>query len=175
MSTENRKPLLLHTCCAPCSTAVVERLINDYDVVFLFFNPNIMPPEEYQKRLSEQKRLADLLKIKLIEEEYNNEVFLKAVKNTENGQRCEKCIELRLKHTAVTAKKQGVGIFTTTLSVSPHKNSALINRLLEEIGTASGVKPLCEDFKKRDGFKRSVELSEKYGLYRQKYCGCIFN
>ncbi|MDR2532567.1 MAG: epoxyqueuosine reductase QueH [Oscillospiraceae bacterium] len=170
--------LFLHSCCAPCSSAVIERLAGDYNIVIFFSNPNIMPREEYEKRLSEQKRLVALHGVQLIEDEYENSTFLNAVAGFENepegGKRCEKCIELRLRRTAEAAKAQGFDFFTTTLSVSSHKNAVLINRILEEKGGQYGVEPLLADFKKNDGYKRSLELSKKYGLYRQGYCGCRF-
>jgi len=166
--------LFLHTCCAPCSSAVLERLVENYKVTLFFYNPNIMPAEEYEKRLSEQRRLASMLGVKLIEGDYDHEAFLNAVAGLESEQegnsRCEKCIQLRLSKTAEAAKARGFDIFTTTLSVSPHKNAELINKILSELSEGA----LLEDFKKNDGFKRSIELSKEYGLYRQKYCGCIF-
>ena len=157
-----KRKLLLHCCCAPCSTAVIERL-DDYDITMYFFNPNIVPPEEYDKRLGEQRKLSAICGIKLIETQYN------AVNVSGD---CERCIALRLDETARYAKDNNFGIFTTTLSVSPHKDAALINRLLSDKGKQYGVEPLCADFKKQDGFKRSAELSREYGLYRQNYCGC---
>jgi len=174
MFTGNKKTLLLHSCCAPCSTSVLERLTEVYKVILYFYNPNIMPAAEYEKRLSEQKRLASILDIALIEGDNDNEVFLKAVRGLENeqegGKRCEKCIAMRLFKTAETSKAQGFDFFATTLSVSPHKNTGLINRILKEAGENS----IREDFKKKDGYKRSTELSKMHGLYRQNYCGCIF-
>jgi hypothetical protein len=143
----------------------LERLTENYKVTLFFYNPNIMPFEEYQKRLSEQRRLADILEIELIEGDYDFKLTAPC---------CEKCIQLRLLKTAELAKARGFDYFTTTLSVSPHKDTVLINKLLTEAGELHGVKPLCEDFKKKDGFKRSVELSKQYGLYRQNYCGCKF-
>jgi len=144
----------------------LERLTADCDVVLYYYNPNITPALEYEKRLSEQRRLAETLGVRLIEGEYDSEAFADAAEN------CEKCILLRLDKTAELAKAQGFELFTTTLSVSPHKNAALINKILTETGAKYDVEPLCEDFKKRDGYKRSVELSKIYGLYRQNYCGC---
>jgi len=174
MFTKTKKTLLLHSCCAPCSTSVFERLAEDYKIILFFYNPNIMPAAEYEKRLSEQKRLASILDIELIEGEYDNDGFLKALKGFENepekSARCEKCITLRLSKTAQTAKAHGFDFFATTLSVSPHKNAELINRILKE----SGANSIREDFKKKDGYKRSIELSKMHGLYRQSYCGCIF-
>jgi hypothetical protein len=149
-----------------------------YKIILFFCNPNIMPAEEYQKRLSEQRRLAELLGIELIEGEYERAAFLEAVRGLENepeqGGRCEKCIQLRLFKTAEVAKARGIDTFATTLSVSPHKNAEQINRLLKSAGELYGLTPLLEDFKKKDGYKRSLELSKQYGLYRQNYCGCVF-
>jgi hypothetical protein len=157
--------LFLHTCCAPCSSAVLERLAENYNTVLFFYNPNIMPREEYEKRLTEQHRLAAILDAELIEGEYDGAI---------TSDCCEKCIAQRLFKTAELAKMRGFDYFTTTLSVSPHKDVKLINKLLTEAGELHGVTPICEDFKKKDGFKRSVELSKEYGLYRQNYCGCVF-
>jgi len=181
-SFSRRASLLLHSCCAPCSSAVLERLFSDYEITIYYYNPNIMPAAEYEKRLYEQRRLISLIpgagKTELIEGGYDtpNQAFLKAVEGLENeregGRRCEKCIEMRLCKTAETARELGFDFFATTLSVSPHKNTAMINRILLEKGAKHDIKPLCEDFKKKDGYKRSVELSKEYGLYRQGYCGC---
>ena len=178
-----RETLLLHSCCAPCSSSVLERLAAYYDITLYYYNPNIMPSAEYEKRLSEQRRLLTLFPepsdTELIEGEYDNSAFLKAVKGLENepegsGVRCEKCIEMRLDKTAALARERGFDFFASTLSVSPHKNAALINKILTQTGAKYNIKPLCEDFKKKDGYRRGVELSNKYGLYRQKYCGCVF-
>jgi hypothetical protein len=158
------KKLLLHCCCAPCSTSVVEKLSADYKITMFFYNPNIIPSEEYEKRLSHQRRLALIYDMELIEDEYNHAPFINAS--------CEKCIELRIKKTAETAVKSVFDCFTTTLSVSPHKNYMLISKILTDKGEKYGIEPICIDFKKQDGFKRSVELSKQYGLYRQNYCGC---
>jgi len=153
---------------------VLERLSEDYKVVLYFYNPNIMPAAEYEKRLTEQRKLASILGTELIEGEYDNEAFLETVKGYKNeregGNRCEKCITLRLSKTAEIAKARGFDFFTTTLSVSPHKNAELINRILKSLGDNS----VREDFKKKDGYKRSLELSKIHGLYRQNYCGCVF-
>jgi hypothetical protein len=159
--------LFLHACCAPCSSAVLERLAKMYQIILFFYNPNIMPREEYEKRLAEQRRLAAILDVELIEGDYDCDFEL-------TSPCCEKCIAQRLFKTAELASARGFDYFTTTLSVSPHKNTELINKLLTEAGALHSVTPLLEDFKKKDGFKRSVELSKMYGLYRQKYCGCVF-
>lgn len=175
--------LLLHSCCGPCSSYVLEYLTKYFDVTVLYFNPNIYPAEEYEHRLSEQRRIISLLptehSVKFLECEYDHEQFIEAAKGyeqeREGGSRCEKCFYLRLERTALEAKKHGFDYFTTTLSVSPHKNSQLLNRIGEETGEKYGVRHLPADFKKREGYKRSIELSKQYDLYRQDYCGCEFS
>jgi predicted adenine nucleotide alpha hydrolase (AANH) superfamily ATPase len=166
--------IFLHSCCAPCSSAVLEQLKKYYHIILFFYNPNIMPAEEYEKRLAEQRRLASILDVELIEGEYDNTAFLKVVRGLESepekGRRCEACIRLRLEKTAKAAKTRGIDTFTTTLSVSPHKNAEMINKILVELSENA----LSEDFKKKDGYKRSLELSKEYGFYRQNYCGCVF-
>jgi len=170
--------LLLHSCCAPCSSSVLERLIPDYDVTVFWLNPNILPEAEYAKRLAEQRRFlaAAHPDIRLIEGEYDPELFKRAIKGFEHvpegGERCDICIALRLSKTAETAEKNGFGRFCTTLTVSPHKNAARINAISEAAAERYGITALSADFKKKDGFKRSLELSKQYGLYRQNYCGC---
>jgi len=168
--------LLLHTCCAPCGSAVLEKLINNYNITLFFYNPNIMPYAEYNKRLGEVRRLADIFGVELTEAEYENELFTEKIKGLENepekGRRCELCIELRLRKTAEAAKAHGFEFFTTTLSVSPHKDFDTISRIISETDPQRG---LAKDFKKQDGYKRSVELSKQHGFYRQNYCGCNFN
>lgn len=175
--------LLLHSCCGPCSTAVIERLIDDYHITVYFYNPNIQPQEEYELRLLNQQRfLNDFCaknKIGFIEGSYEPSLFLNTVKGHENekeGQkRCELCFRLRLSETAMAACKYGFDLFTTTLTVSPHKNAALINGIGREAANRYSVKWLYSDFKKKDGYLRSIRLSKEYGLYRQNYCGCIFS
>ena len=177
-----RKKLLLHSCCAPCSTACLERLFPHFDVTVFFFNPNITESEEYYLRLSEQKRFLKSAyedKIPLIEGRYfSREFFILTEgleKAPEGGERCEKCFDYRLEETAKIAKEQGFDYFCTTLTVSPHKNSQLINSIGEKMGEKYGVKWLYADFKKGEGYKRSIELSKEYELYRQRYCGCLFS
>ena len=181
-SADERPSLLLHSCCAPCSTAVIERLIENFTVTVFYFNPNITESEEYNLRLNEQKRfIAEAYgdKIKIIEGRYKSaEFFLKAEglqKEPEGGKRCEMCFAMRLFETAKTAKEKEFDYFCSTLSVSPHKNAEIINSIGEKLCKEFGVKYLVNDFKKENGYKRSVELSEKYGLYRQRYCGCIYS
>lgn len=175
---ERRPRLLLHSCCGPCSSYVLEYLSDYFDITLFFYNPNIQPAEEYEKRLSAQKQLLERAKYKnpvaFLAGEYEPQRFFEAVKGLENcregGARCEKCFELRLSKAAEIAKKGGFDYFVTTLTVSPHKNAVLIN----EIG-GRYQNYLPSDFKKREGYKRSIILSKEYELYRQGYCGCIFS
>ena len=175
---ERRPRLLLHSCCGPCSSYVLEYLSDYFDITLFFYNPNIQPAEEYEKRLSAQKQLLERAKYKnpvaFLAGEYEPQRFFEAVKGLENcregGARCEKCFELRLSKAAEIAKKGGFDYFATTLTVSPHKNAVLIN----EIG-GRYQNYLPSDFKKREGYKRSIILSKEYELYRQGYCGCIFS
>lgn len=178
-----KKPaLLLHSCCAPCSTAVIERLFENFDITVFYFNPNITESEEYNLRLNEQKRyLGDVYgdKIKFISGRYKASEFFDTAKGyekaPEGGERCEKCFELRLTETAKVAKEGGYRYFCTTLTVSPHKNAALINEIGKRVGESVGAEFLPSDFKKRGGFLRSVKLADENGLYRQNYCGCIYS
>ena len=179
---EGRRPtLLLHSCCGPCSSAVLERLTEHFRVTLLYYNPNIEPEEEYLHRLSEQKRLLELLpgEIPLLPCDYDNaafEAFAPAMADApEGGERCLACFALRLDYTAARAEEYGFEYFTTTLSVSPHKNADNVNRIGEEAGKKHGVKYLFADFKKKNGYLRSLELSKEYGLYRQDYCGCRYS
>lgn len=175
--------LLLHACCAPCSSACLEYLNGNFEITVFYYNPNISPKAEFEKRLFEEKRLVLEMplsgNIKVIEGEYNYNDFLEAVKGLESapegGERCFKCYRLRLEKTARLAKEQGFDYFCTTLSVSPLKNSQRINEIGEEIAEKYGVKWLPSDFKKKEGYKRSIELSKQYGLYRQNFCGCVFS
>lgn len=171
------KKLLLHTCCAPCSTAVCERLAETYDDITLFYyNPCVFPESEYDRRLSELYRFAGKAGLPVIAGAYEHDTFLAAVKyherDEEGGERCEICFRQRLEKTAAFAGEQGYDLFCTTLTVSPHKNAPLINRIAAEIG---GDAALYGDFKKLGGYQRSVVLSRELGLYRQKYCGCEFS
>ena len=182
--SEGKTPtLLLHSCCAPCSSYCLEYLSEYFSIAVLYFNPNIYPEEEYIKRLNEQKRLVDSLpsknKISLIEGKYEPESFFKAVKGLENeperGARCKVCYRLRLEEAAKTAKENGFDYFATTLTLSPLKDSGAINSIAEELSEIHQTKNLPSDFKKREGYKRSIELSRQFGLYRQNFCGCIFS
>ena len=175
--------LLLHACCAPCSSACLEYLNGNFDMTVFYYNPNISPKEEFEKRLSEEKRLVSEMPlsgdIRVIEGEYDYGDFLEAVKGLEDapegGERCFKCYRLRLEKTAELAKKKGFDYFCTTLSISPLKNSQRINEIGEAVAEQYGVKWLPSDFKKKEGYKRSIELSKQYGLYRQNFCGCVFS
>ena len=174
-----RKTILLHSCCGPCSSACIERLNEYFDITVVYYNPNIEPIEEYEKRKSVQKKLLDELNIKFLDCDYDNETFRRICTplkdEVEGGKRCGVCFGIRLKYTAYKAKELGFDYFTTTLTVSPHKNSQLINKIGEKIGNQVGIKYLYSDFKKKEGYKRSIELSKKYDLYRQDYCGCLFS
>ena len=176
----DKKPsLLLHCCCAPCSTACIERLRESFNLTVYFYNPNMDTEEEFTKRAKEQERLCASQNINCVIEEYKKQEFLSAVngfeKEVEGGARCEKCFYLRLKRTAEKAKELGVEYFTTTLTVSPLKNADLLNSIGKRIENEIGVKFLPSDFKKRGGYLRSIELSKEYDLYRQNYCGCEFS
>lgn len=179
--------VLLHSCCGPCSTSVVERLFPDYDVTVLFYNPNITDENEYRlrrdsqikfiKAFNETKALGE--KVGFLEGEYFPGKFLAAARGLEEepegGERCKRCFDMRLDYTAAKAKMMGFDAFATTLTVSPHKNFDTISSLAAKISFLYGVAFLDMDFKKKAGFQRSIELSKKYGLYRQQYCGCLFS
>ena len=170
--------LLLHCCCAPCATAVIERILPTVKPTLYYFNPNTYPKAEYDKRLNELIKLAQIFSLEVIVEPYNHDEFTAVAnglgKESEGGVRCEECITLRLKETANFAQENGYDAFTTTLSVSPHKNADFINTVGRTLGTDE-CKFISADFKKADGFKRSTALSKEYGLYRQDYCGCEFS
>ena len=175
--------LLLHVCCAPCSSYCLEYLSSYFDITVYYYNPNISIKEEYEYRLSEEKRFISLKEfkypVKLTESEYRPEDFFAAVKGLEKepegGLRCKECFKLRLEASAKKAKEQGFDYFTTTLTISPLKNAALLNEIGAEMGEKYGVNWLYSDFKKKEGYKRSIELSREYDLYRQNYCGCVFS
>ncbi len=176
-----KAPLLLHSCCGPCSSAVLERLVEAFDVTLLYYNPNIEPEGEYLHRLSEQKRLLSLLpgQVKFLPCPYDHaafEAFAPAMaQEKEGGARCLRCFALRLEYTARQAKAHGFEYFTTTLSVSPHKNADAINRIGQRVGEEYGIRYLMADFKKKNGYLRSLQLSREYELYRQDYCGCLYS
>ncbi len=184
LEQEERVPrLLLHSCCAPCSSYVLEYLSDYFEITVFYYNPNIYPESEYYKRVTEQQILISKLKpdnpISFLEGSYDKEKFyqmaagLEQVK--EGGERCFRCYALRLREAAEKAKEGGFDYFTTTLSISPLKNAQKLNEIGLAAGREAGVPYLVSDFKKKDGYKRSVELSEEYGLYRQNYCGCQFS
>ncbi len=175
--------ILLHACCAPCSSAVLERLAEYAEITLFFCNPNILPEEEYRYRLEELKRLLREMplprEITLLEGTYEPERFLSFAKDLANeperGERCRQCIRLRLMEAANAAKQVGADYFTTTLTISPHKDAQFINACGYEIAETTGTVWLPSDFKKKEGYKRSIELSAEYGLYRQSFCGCPFS
>jgi predicted adenine nucleotide alpha hydrolase (AANH) superfamily ATPase len=196
--SEKRPKLLLHACCAPCSSYCLEYLREFFDVTVFFYNPNITADAEYKKRVEEEKRLIAELnlqveeqsfpemnsteragKIAIIEGDYDPKVFYDAVKGYEDckegGDRCRKCFELRLNETARIAADEGFDLMTTTLTISPLKNADVLNEVGEQAARAKGITFLPSDFKKKEGYKRSIELSRKFGLYRQDFCGCSFS
>ncbi len=201
MNSCDKKKILLHSCCGPCSTAVIERLLPDYDITVFYYNPNITDPAEYEHRLAEQKRFikefhektgAD---VKLIEGCYEPSEFFDAIKGLEGepegGARCRECFRLRLRETAEKARDLGITDFDTTLSVSPYKNYAVISEVAEEVLAELDISTntdividelvyrklnyVAGNYKKKEGYKRSIELAREYGLYRQHYCGCCFS
>ncbi len=175
--------LFLHSCCAPCSSYVFEYLSEYFDITDFYYNPNISPEAEYRKRVDEIKRLIAAQphkhEVKFVEGRYDPERFFEIAKGLEKcpegGERCKKCFELRLRETAKEAKKLGIELVTTTLTISPLKNAPLINEIGERVCAEEGVRWLPSDFKKKNGYKRSTELSKEYDLYRQDYCGCVFS
>lgn len=185
ISTSGKRPsLLLHACCGPCSSYVLEYLCKHFEITVLFYNPNIYPAEEYERRLQEllnfYKRFVPAENVRVIQAPYDPEEFYTAVgtrenpelaKEPERGERCRRCYELRLRYTFDYACANNFDYFCTTLSISPFKDADMIN----EIGSSFGPQWLPSDFKKKNGFKRSLELSAEYGLYRQEYCGCIYS
>jgi len=183
-SLAGKKKLLLHSCCAPCSSATLERLYPYFDITVFYYNPNIYPPEEFNHRKEEQSRLLQEMKeleqkVGIVAPEFNDKEFYDAVKGLEHelegGKRCIECFKLRLEKTAKYAKEKEFDFFTTTLSISPHKNAEKLNKIGEEMSLKYDVSYLFSDFKKKNGYKRSIELSEEYGLYRQNYCGCVYS
>lgn len=175
--------LLLHSCCAPCSSYVLEYLSKFFQITVLYYNPNIYPREEYMHRLQEEKRLISEMPfvhpVSVLDCSYTPERFFQCAKGLEQepegGKRCEACFRLRLEFTARKAKEINADFFATTLTVSPLKNAKHINEIGEEVSKLYGVPYLASDFKKREGYKRSIVLSKEYGLYRQNYCGCVFS
>lgn len=182
IDVNNKPKLLMHACCAPCSTACIERVLDFFSLTILYYNPNITDEEEYEKRFYELEKYLDTRykgEVKLVKGRYNKEDYLENIKgheeDKEGGERCKICFRMRLKEGAIYGKENGFDYFTTTLSVSPYKNAENLNKIGEEIGEEVGIKYLYADFKKEDGYKRSITLSKEYGLYRQDYCGCEFS
>lgn len=184
LKKEERVPtLLLHCCCAPCSSYVLEYLSEYFQITAFFYNPNIDPESEYTKRILELQRLISSMNLKhpvsFIAGQYDSDRFYEMAKGLEHvkegGERCFKCYELRLREAAEIAKEGGFEYFTTTLSISSHKNAQKLNEIGKRLAEEYGVEYLLSDFKKKNGYKRSIELSEEYGLYRQNYCGCVFS
>lgn len=184
LEKEERVPsLLLHSCCAPCSSYVLEYLGQYFNITVFYYNPNIFPESEYTKRILEQQTLIGQMRVKypvsFIAGSYDKDRFYEMAKGLEHvkegGERCLKCYELRLRESAWIAKSGGFDYFTTTLSISPMKNAARLNEIGLRLQEEYGVNYLISDFKKKNGYKRSIELSKEYGLYRQDYCGCEFS
>ena len=181
---ETKKTILLHSCCGPCSTAVIERLAPEFKITIFYYNPNIYPEEEYIKRKNEELKYIDIYntknedKVNFLDCDYESEKFYEKVKGfeceREGGARCPLCFELRLEKTARVAKEKNFECFGTTLSVSPHKNASQINAIGKHLEEKFGIEFLEADFKKQNGYLRSIELSKENNLYRQNYCGCEF-
>ena len=180
---ERRPVLVLHSCCAPCSSAVLERLHEAFELVVFYYNPNISPEAEFRHRADEQKRLVEEMPLhedtRVVEGEYDPQRFYELVRgheeDPEGGERCGICFEMRLRKTAEYARSIGAEYFTTTLSISPLKNAQRLNELGRAIAGEFGLNYLLSDFKKKDGYRRSCVLSEEHGLYRQDFCGCVFS
>jgi len=181
---EDQTPsLLLHSCCAPCSSYTIEYLSDYFKITVFYYNPNISPKEEYEKRKAEQTRFISQIQtkneVRFLDCDYNAEEFFEIAKGYEDcregGQRCFRCYELRMRKTAQLAKQNGYDYFCTTLSISPLKNAQKINEIGKSIENDWNVLWLPSDFKKREGYKRSIELSKEYNLYRQNFCGCIYS
>lgn len=180
-SSGARPRLLLHSCCAPCSSYVLEYLSSFFEITLFFFNPNIAPRGEFDFRLSELERFVREAGYgaKVLSPEYDSREFFDSVRGLEDcpegGERCRVCYELRLRRTAAEAKNGGYDYFCTTLSISPYKRADWLNEIGLKLEGECGVEYLCSDFKKKNGYKRSIELSNEYGLYRQNYCGCVYS
>lgn len=180
---DKKEKLLLHVCCAPCSSHVLELLEQQYKITAFFYNPNITEKEEYEKRVAELRRFTKeapfAQEVTVQEGSYEPELFFEMARGLEEeperGKRCYKCYELRMREAAAYAKTHGFDLFTTTLSISPHKNAAWINEIGGRLAEEFEIGYLYSDFKKKNGYARSIELSKEYGLYRQNYCGCVFS
>lgn len=184
IDANNKVPsLLLHSCCAPCSSSILEYLSQYFAITIYYYNPNIYPEEEYQFRAEEQRKFIQRTNpkypIEFIEGAYEPQLFYDTVAGMEQmpegGSRCHKCYKLRMRQAATVGRELGFDYFTTTLSISPHKNAVWINEIGEMLEEEFGIKHLPSDFKKKNGFKRSVELTNEYGMYRQDYCGCAYS
>ncbi len=183
MEDKIRGKLLLHVCCAPCSSHVLEKLASYFDITVYFYNPNITDKLEYEKRFSELERFVGeapfASRVKVVDGGYASELFFDMSKGLEDeperGPRCYKCYEMRMEAAARYAKKHGYDIFTTSLSISPHKNASWINEIGARCKEKYGVGYMYSDFKKKNGYARSIQLSKEYNLYRQDYCGCIYS
>lgn len=182
-NAQKKPKLMLHACCAPCSSYVLSYLNTFFDITVFYYNPNISPKEEFEFRFSEEKRLIKEMglfeNVRVIRGEYEPERFFEFAKGLENmpedSERCYRCYRLRLSETAKIAKEYGCDYFCTTLSISPHKNAQKLNEIGKEIADEYGVAYLYSDFKKKNGYKISCELSKTYNLYRQNYCGCVYS
>ena len=180
---ECKKKILLHSCCGPCSTYVISYLTKYFDITILYYNPNIFPYDEYLKRKDEQIKVINEIEktnnINIMDCDYDNEIYNNLIKGLENeperGSRCKICYKMRMEKTAILAKENDFDYFCTTLSVSPYKNANWINEIGKDLEQKYNIKWLYSDFKKKDGYKKSIELSKKYNLYRQDYCGCIYS
>ena len=183
MKNDKRPSLLLHACCGPCSSYCLEYLSNYFDITILYYNPNIYPDAEYHRRLNELKvyikKIPFSHKIDLLEVNYNPDEYYQTVKGLEHlgerSQRCYACYKLRMEECVKIALERNFDYFTTTLSISPYKDAKWINEIGEELEKKYKVKYLYADFKKKNGFKRSIELSKEYNMYRQDYCGCVYS
>jgi len=174
-----KKDILIHACCATCSAYVIEKLSREYHPVLYYFNPNIHPTEEYRRRRDELQKYAASLNIPFYEEVYAPDIWFKSVEGLENepekGKRCEKCFALRLQKTAAFSRALGCNLFTTTLTISPHKNSNMILQIGKTAAQENNLFFLDEDFKKQDGFKKTMEMAKALNFYRQNYCGCLYS
>lgn len=183
LNSKEGSSLLLHACCAPCSSAVLERLASHFKISILYYNPNITEEKEYQKRLDELRKFISKLNFKyqinIIDSRYEPKEFFQIAKGLEKekeqGKRCYKCYELRLEETAKVAKEKNFDFFATTLTLSPYKKTSWLNEIGENLSKKYQANYLYSDFKKKNGYKRSIELSKEYNLYRQDYCGCIYS
>lgn len=177
--SEQKKRLLLHICCAPCSTHTIEQLKADFDIAGHFYNPNIHPESEYQHRKNEMERYADIINLDLFCDEYDPDKWFELTNGMENmpegEKRCLLCYEMRLEKTAQYAKEHDYEYITTTLSISPHKNADKINEVGSKVAERHQIKFHADDFKKKGGFEKSIQISKQNNLYRQSYCGCIYS